>query len=110
MKFTSDDKKAVEAEVMKIYKESSPMMENLFEWAYINHVAWSLVVVFLGLILWLSVALINAENQRNALITKQCADPIFKGELDKKCLRNVQSREHWWQHLTYALNHTSPDK
>jgi hypothetical protein len=110
MKFTSDDKKAVEAEVMKIYKESSPALENLFEWAYINHVAWSLVVVFLGLILWLSVALVNAENQRNALMTKQCADPIFKGELDKKCLRNVQSRDHWWQHLSYALSNTSPQK
>jgi hypothetical protein len=73
-------------------------------------VAWSLVVVFLGLIFWLSLALLNAENQRNALITKQCADPIFKGELDRKCLRTVQSREHWWQHLTYALSHISPEK
>ena len=110
MKYTSDDKKAVEAEVMKIYKESSPVLENLFEWAYINHVAWSLVVVFLGLIFWLALALVNAENQRYALLTKQCADPIFKGELDKKCLRTVRSREHWWQHLTYGLNHISPEK
>ena len=69
MKFTSDDKKAVESEVMKIYRESSPKIENLFEWAYINHLAWSLVVLFLGLIFWLSLALVNAENQRHALMT-----------------------------------------
>jgi hypothetical protein len=36
--------------------------------------------------------------------------PGLQGELDKKCLRNVQSREHWWQHLSYALTHLSPEK
>jgi hypothetical protein len=110
MKFPNNQREEAEAEVMKIYKESSPALETLFEWAYINHVAWSLVFVFLGLIFWLSLALVNAENQRNALITKQCMDPIFKTELDKKCLRTVQSREHWWQHLTYALSNLSPAK
>ncbi|RZT04519.1 hypothetical protein SAMN05216319_3696 [Duganella sp. CF402] len=110
MKFPRNEREEVEGQVMKIYKESSPALETLFEWAYINHVAWSLAIVFLGLIFWLSVALVNAENQRNALITKQCMDPVFKTELDKKCLRTVQSREHWWQHLTYALTNLSPAK
>ena len=110
MKFPRNEREEVEGQVMKIYKESSPALETLFEWAYINHLAWSLVVVFLGLIFWLSVALVNAENQRNALMTKQCMDPVFKTELDKKCLRTVQSREHWWQHLTYALTNLSPAK
>lgn len=110
MKDISDEQKAVEGQVMKIYKESSPIIENLFEWAYINHLAWSLAVLALGLVVWLTIALSNAENQRNALATKQCADPIFKGEIDKKCLRSVQSREHWWQHVSYALTHLSPEK
>ena len=110
MKEISDERKAAEGEVMKIYKESSPIIETLFEWAYINHVAWSLAVLALGFIVWLVIALSNAENQRNALMTKQCADPVFKGELDKKCLRTVHSREHWWEHVTYALTHPSPEK
>jgi hypothetical protein len=53
--------------------------------------------------------LINAENQRNALITNQCADHVFKGEIDYKCLRTVHSREHWWQHLSYALVNYKPE-
>jgi hypothetical protein len=110
MKEISEERKAAEGEVMKIYKESSPVIESLFEWAYINHVAWSLAVLALGFIVWLVIALTNAENQRNALMTKQCADPVFKGELDKKCLRTVHSREHWWEHVTYALTHLSPEK
>ena len=48
MKETSDERKAAEGKVMHLYKESSPAIETLFEWAYINHVAWSLVVVLLG--------------------------------------------------------------
>ncbi|WP_332854683.1 hypothetical protein [Duganella sp. S19_KUP01_CR8] len=110
MKEISEERKAAEGEVMKIYKESSPVIETLFEWAYINHVAWSLAVLALGFIVWLLIALSNAENQRNALMTKQCADPVFKGELDKKCLRTVHSREHWWEHVSYALTHVSPEK
>ena len=108
MKEISDERKAAEGEVMKIYKESSPLIETLFEWAYINHVAWSLAVLALGFIVWLLIALSNAENQRNALITNACADPVFKGEVDNKCLRLVHTREHWWQHVGYALTHVSP--
>lgn len=110
MKEISDERKAAEGQVMKIYKESSPVIETLFEWAYINHVAWSLAVLALGFIVWLLIALTNAENQRNALMTKQCADQVFKGEIDKKCLRTVHSREHWWEHVSYALTHVSPEK
>lgn len=110
MKEISDERKAAEGEVMKIYKESSPVIETLFEWAYINHVAWTVAVLALGFIVWLLIALTNAENQRNALMTRQCADPVFKGEIDKKCLRTVHSREHWWEHVGYALTHVSPEK
>ncbi|HEX7987110.1 MAG TPA: hypothetical protein VF616_26620 [Duganella sp.] len=110
MKEVSDERKAAEGKVMNLYKESSPAIETLFEWAYINHVAWSLVVVLLGFVFWLAIALANAENQRYALVTKKCEDPMFKGEIDKKCLRTVESREHWWQHVSYALTHTSPEK
>jgi hypothetical protein len=110
MKFPRNEREEAEGQVMKIYKESSPALETLFEWSHINHVAWSLVIVFMGLIFWLCLALVNAENQRNALISKQCRDPVFKTEVDKKCLRSVQSREHWWQHLTYAMSNLSPEK
>jgi hypothetical protein len=110
MKFPNNEQEAAEGQVMKIYKESFPMLERLFEWSYINHLAWSLALIFLGVIFWMSLALINAENQRNALMTHQCMDRVFKNELDKKCLLTVQSREHWWQHLGYAMTHLSPEK
>ena len=45
---------------------------------------------------------------RNALVTKACVDPAFKNEVDAKCLASVQSREHWWQHLGYAMTHFRP--
>lgn len=110
MKFPRNDREEAEAQVMKIYKESSPALETLFEWSYINHVAWSLVMILLGLVLWMAVALVNAENQRYALISKQCRDPVFKTELDKKCLASVKSREHWWQHISYAMSNLHPEK
>jgi hypothetical protein len=104
------DKAEVEGVVMKIYKESEPDIETLFERSYINHIAWTLLVLSLGFIVWLVIALANAENQREALATKKCMDPVFKGEIDTKCLRTVQAREHWWQNVGYALTHTSPEK
>ncbi len=106
----SDKRAEAEGGVMKIYKESEPDIETLYERSYVNHIAWSLVVLCLGFIFWLVVALANAENQREALATKKCADPVFKGEIDFKCLRTVQAREHWWQNVSYALAHTSPEK
>lgn len=94
---------------MKIYDASAPDMDNLYDRSNVNHIAWSLLVVTLGLIFWLTLALINAENQRYALLSKQCVDPVFKAETDLRCLHSVQSREHWWQHVTYALRHVKPE-
>ena len=99
-----------EGKVLKIYDGSRPLDEDLFEVSYVNHIAWSLVIVLAGLLFWFGLALINAENQRNALITKQCADLVFKGEIDHKCLQLVHSRPHWWQHLGYGLSHVSPEE
>lgn len=69
---------------------------------------WTLLLIAAALIVWLALALVQAENQRNALVSKTCADPVFKGEVDPKCLAHVKSREHWWQHLSYALQHVQP--
>jgi hypothetical protein len=98
----------VEQKLLKIYDGSKPVDEELFETSHINQVAWTLAVVLAGLVMWLCVALINAENQRHALMTNKCADPLFKGELDHKCLVTVRSRDHWWQHLGYAMTHVTP--
>lgn len=99
----------VEKDVMKMYRESGPDINTLYEYSYVNHIAWSALVVAIGLIIWLTIALANAENQRNALRNRQCADPVFKGEIDSHCLKSVHSREHWWQHVTYALRHVKPE-
>lgn len=98
----------VEREVLRIYDQSKPVEENLFETSHVNQVAWTLVVVFAGLVFWLAIALVNAENQRYALMTNKCADPLFKGELDQKCLVMVRSRDHWWEHLGHALTNLRP--
>ncbi|MES2260777.1 MAG: hypothetical protein V4724_19840 [Pseudomonadota bacterium] len=97
-----------EKDVMKIFRESAPAEEDLFERSYVNHYAWSLALVAIGFCFWLILALVNAENQRNALLGKQCADPLFKGEYDMQCLKTVHTREHWWQHVGYALTHLKP--
>jgi hypothetical protein len=98
-----------EGKILKIYDKSKPDEEHLFDSSNWNHVAWTLVVVLAGLVFWLAVALVNAENQRNALVSKQCQDPIFKGEIDQQCLVTVHSREHWWQHLWYGMRHVKPE-
>ena len=94
-----------ETKLLKIYDGSRPTEEDLFERSYVNQLAWTLAALFGGLVIWLSIALVHAENQRNALATKQCADPLFKGEIDKKCLIFVRSRDHWWEHWWYAVTH-----
>jgi len=99
-----------EGEVMKMYSESGPDERKLYNKSYVNHFAWSLFLVACAVIFWLLIALANAENQRQALVTKQCQDRVFKEEIDFKCLRTVQAREHWWQNVGYALMHTSPDR
>jgi hypothetical protein len=98
-----------EKKILKIYDGSRPVDEDLFETSHVNQVAWTLAVLAMGLVVWLSIALINAENQRYALITNQCADPVFKGEVDMACLRVVDSRPHWWEHLWYGMTHTKPE-
>lgn len=98
----------VEREVLRIYDQSKPVEEDLFETSHVNQVAWTLVVVLAGLVIWLVIALVNAENQRYALMTNKCADPLFKGELDRKCLVMVRSRDHWWEHLGYAMTNLRP--
>ncbi|GGE67036.1 hypothetical protein [Massilia psychrophila] len=98
----------VEREVLKMYDRSKPVDEDLFETSNVNQLAWTLVALLAGLVMWLCIALVNAENQRHALMTNKCADPLFKGELDQQCLVMVRSRDHWWQHLGYALTHVTP--
>jgi hypothetical protein len=98
----------VEEKILKIYDGSHPVEEDLFERSYVNQVGWSLAVIFIGLFIWSSIALVNAENQRYALIERQCADPVFKGEIDLACLQVVDSRPHWWQHLWYGMTHVHP--
>ena len=98
----------VEKKILKIYDGSRPVEEDLFETSMINQVAWTLVVLIAGLAVWLAIALVNAENQRNALATKQCLDPVFKGEVDVACMRVVNSRAHWWNHLWYGMTHLRP--
>jgi hypothetical protein len=75
----------------------------------VNHLAWTLVVVFAFATIWLCIALVNAENQRYALMTNKCQDPVFKTGVDKACLYTVRSREHWWQHLWYGFTHVKPE-
>lgn len=70
-----------------------------------KHLPWSLLTLAVALMLWLAVSLVSAENQRYALFTAACADPVFKADIDTRCMATVQSREHWWQHLAYALTH-----
>ena len=64
---------------------------------------WALLVVALGLAVWLALALVGAENMRHALMNKAC--PPIHGQVDSHCLADVSSREHWWQHLGYAMTH-----
>jgi hypothetical protein len=99
-----------EREILKIYEGSRPKEENLFETSNVNQLAWTLVVVFAFATIWLCIALVNAENQRYALMTNKCPDPLFKGEIDRKCLVMVHSREHWWEHLWYGVTHVKPPR
>ena len=97
-----------EEKILKIYDGSQPDVKDLFETSHINQVAWTLAVLMTGLVFWLAIALVNAENQRHALMTKQCADPVFKGEVDVICMQVVNSRPHWWEHLWYGMTHLKP--
>jgi hypothetical protein len=98
-----------EGKILKIYDKSKPEDEDFHDQNYPVYWAWSLVAVLVGLVFWLCIALVNAENQRHALMTNQCADPVFKGSIDQACLRTVHSREHWWEHLWYGVTHVKPE-
>ncbi|MFC5512205.1 hypothetical protein ACFPOU_13845 [Massilia jejuensis] len=98
-----------ERKVLELYEGARPRDEELFETSNVNHLAWSLVVILFGLVLWLCIALVNAENQRHALMTNKCPDPVFKNGVDKACLYTVRSRDHWWEHLWYAFTHVNPE-
>jgi len=64
---------------------------------------WILCALVLALAAWLALAVVATENQRNALLGKACTS-----QSDARCLQSVQSREHWWQHLGYAMTHLRP--
>lgn len=98
-----------EGKILKIYDGSRAREEDLYDLTWVNQLAFTLAVVFAGVIVWLCIALVHAENQRYALASGKCGDPVFKGSFDQKCLTLVQSREHWWQHLTYAVTHVTPE-
>jgi hypothetical protein len=98
-----------EGKILKIYDKSIPREDDLYDLTWVNQVAWTLAVVFAGIIIWLAIALVNAENQRFALMSGKCADPVFKGSFDQKCLSVVQSRDHWWEHLWYGMTHVAPE-
>lgn len=101
-----------EGKVLKIYDGSRARDEDLYDLTWVNQVAWTLSVVFAGVIVWLCIALVHAENERFALISGKCADPVFKNTFDRKCLALVHSRDHWWEHLWYGVTHvtSSPPK
>ena len=91
--------------VLALFGESMQPGPPPFVPSGVNQLAWTLVVVAFGCIVWLTLALVNAENQRNALATNLCPDPLFKGAIDAQCMRTIASREHWWQHVGYAMTH-----
>ena len=98
-----------EGKILEIYEGSRAREEELYDLTWVNQVAWTLSVLFAGIIIWLALALINAENQRNALVSGKCGDPVFRGSFDHKCLSLVRSRDHWWEHLWYGVTHVKPE-
>jgi len=99
-----------EEDVMEAFRGSTPDEAELYNRSWINHTAWTLVVLLAALVFWMAVALANAENQRYALANKQCRDRVFPEEIDRNCLLSVHSREHWWEHVAFAMWHTKPQK
>lgn len=98
-----------QGKILKIYDKSKPEDEDLHNANDATHWAWGLVAALVGVAFWLGVALVNAENQRYALMTNKCADPIFNGAVDRQCLVTVHSRDHWWEHLWYGVTHVKPE-
>lgn len=96
-----------EERILRMYDQSAPDENKLFETTNVNHIAWALVVLGLGIIVWLSIALVRTENQRYALATGKCQDPVFKGAVDQRCLDLVRSRDHWWEHLWQGMRNVT---
>jgi hypothetical protein len=63
---------------------------------------WTLLGIALVLVLWLALALLNAEGQREEMLARACAGPLAKGVAAPQC---AVLGQHWWQHLAYALTH-----
>lgn len=94
-----------EEKILEMFDKSAAREEDLFETTYVNHIAWSIAVVALGIVVWLSIALVRAENHRYAMERGLCQDPVFKGVVDQACMKTVRSRDHWWEHLWFGLRH-----
>lgn len=60
---------------------------------------WILCAVALACVAWLALAVVSVESQRNTLAARACA------ATDAQCMASAQKREHWWQHLAYAMTH-----
>ncbi len=99
-----------EKKILKIYDGSRPVEEDLFDSSTVNHVALSAAILLFGLVVWLALALVNAENQRFALESRKCIDAAFPKEIDYACMQVVKSRDNWWEHLWYGVTHLSPEK
>lgn len=69
---------------------------------WFGHLKSTLLLLSLGTIILLLFVLAKTENQRNALYKYECEDPLFKSH-DIKCLKNIETREHWWQHVYAAF-------
>lgn len=76
----------------------------IFEKAQIwfNHLKSTILLLSLATIFFLILVIVKTENQRNALFKNVCEDPLFKGH-DPHCLKDIQTREHWWQHVYAAF-------
>ncbi|MCG2585558.1 hypothetical protein [Massilia sp. TS11] len=96
-----------EKKLIAAYGGALPDERELYYATRINHTMLTLLLIACGLVFWLSIALVNAENQRNTMVQGKCADPVFKGQMDAACLRTTHSREHWWQHWWYAVTHVN---
>jgi hypothetical protein len=48
-----------EEDAMDAFRGSTPNDADLYERPWINHIAWTLVVLMVGLVFWMAVALIN---------------------------------------------------
>lgn len=60
------------------------------------------IVVLLLAVVWLSAALVKAENQRYALSLGMCVEKQL-GVADYSCLAKTETRTAWYWHIYYGL-------